>query len=234
MIVPCSSCGLRRVCLAARMAAHDPRALECLAIRRGRLSTGASLFRAGERAGALYAIRSGCLKDVLPMPDGRETVLHFYLPGEVAGLEVLAAERHRSGAIALDVTHYCRISRLSLQRASREVPRIGRELVRVLAGTMLATRDFMTARLARGALGRVAGFLIEVSDRLRGRRLDAAHFRLVMSRHDIASYLGLTLETVSRCLSELDRRRLIEIRAKDVQVLRLIELRELALGPSSN
>ena len=110
----------------------------------------------------------------------------------------------------------------------RSPPETGHELVRLLAATVTATHELIVSVLEQDALARVAGLLLDISARLRRGGLDGSHFRLSVSRRDIASYLGLTIETVSRCFSELDRRRLIAVRGKDLRFLRPPGLQLLA------
>ncbi len=80
------------------------------------------------------------------------------------------------------------------------------------------------------ALERIAGFLLNLSDRLQLRGVQGREFRLGMNRDDIASYLGVRSETVSRSFTELSRRRLIRVRAKRVQITKPAELRGVCDG----
>jgi CRP/FNR family transcriptional regulator, anaerobic regulatory protein len=120
------------------------------------------------------------------------------------------------------------VSSVFFQKLAGEVPEIGRELVRLLAATMTATHELVASVLEQEAIARVAGCLIDISRRLERAGLDGSRFRVGVSRRDIASYLGMTIETVSRSLTELSRRRLIEVRAKELRLLRPPDLQLIA------
>ena len=136
----------------------------------------------------------------------------------VSGQRCSALYALRSGCVN------CKISWASFQALAREVPEVAYELVRLLAATVTATHELVASVLKQEALARVAELLLDVSARLQRSGLDGSHFRLGLSRRDIASYLGVTIETVSRCFTELDRRRLIVVRGKDLRLLRPADL----------
>lgn len=223
----CGKCRLHAVCFRLG-GGRELSLVGRLHVSRGELARGELLYRCGQRSSAVYALRSGCVKDVLTMRSGAEAVLQFSLPGEAVGLGNLAITRAPTTAIAVAATQYCRVPLASFEKLAREVPEIGRELVRLLAATVTATRELVASVREQDALARVAGCLTDISGRMRRAGLDGGRFRLGVSRRDLASYLGLTVETVSRCLTELGRLRLIEVSAKDVRLLRPFELHGLA------
>ena len=94
----------------------------------------------------------------------------------------------------------------------------------------MAARELLTLIRDREALERVSGFLLNVSARLQSRGVRGREFRLAMNRDDIANYLGLRSETVSRCFTELARRNLIRVRAKWVQIMNSADLRKVYLN----
>jgi CRP/FNR family transcriptional regulator len=227
-ISSCASCGLHALCI------RNPGRQEVLLagklqIRHGTVARGNALFWSGQRNGAFYALRSGCVKDVITRLDGTEAVVHFSLPGEIVGLGSLATSRAATTAIAVEATRYCRVPLAAVHRLAEEIPDVGRELVRLLAATVATTQQVVASVLDRDALARVAGCLLDISRRMQRTGFDGSRFRLGLTRGDLASYLGVTIETVSRCLTELRRRRLIDVRAKELRLLRPAEL-HLVLG----
>ncbi len=227
-ISTCESCGLHALCI-GKTAGERLLLAGRLQIRQATLARGNALFWSGQRSGAFYALRSGCVKVVVTRLDGTETVVHFSLPGEVVGLGSLATSRAATTAIAVEATRYCRVPSAAVHRLADEIPEVGRELVRLLAATMTATQQMVASVLDRDALARVAGCLLDISSRMQRTGLDGSRFRLGLSRSDLASYLGVTLETVSRSLTELRRRRLIDVRAKELWLLQPREL-QLVFG----
>lgn len=191
------------------------------AIERGReLRAGARLITAGARLDQLYVVRSGSAKSCGVTHDGEEYVRCFHLPGEVAGLEAFAENRHTCDVIALEPLRCCRIPMARLQRMMETLPGIRRELLRLLGRSLEEAQRTRIEMSLIDARGRLAGFLVDLSRRLERRNLPPTHFRLSMSRRDIARHLGLTLETVSRSLGTFRRAGWLEVRARYVKLLR--------------
>jgi CRP/FNR family transcriptional regulator len=228
IISTCANCGLHTLCI-RNSGPEQVLLVGRLQVRQGTVARGKALFWSGQRNGAFYALRSGCVKDVITRLDGREAVVHFSLPGEVVGLGSLANSRAATTAVAVEATRYCRVPIAAVHKLAGEIPDVGRELVRLLAVTVTTAQQIVASVLDRDALARVAGCLLDISSRMQRTGFDGSRFRLGLSRSDLASYLGITLETVSRCLTELRRRRLIEVRAKELRLLQPAEL-ELVLG----
>lgn len=168
----------------------------------------------------LYVVRAGSAKSGGVMSSGEEYVRAFHLPGEVAGLEGFAQGRHTCDVVALEPLRYCRIPAGRLERMMEALPGLRREVLRLL-GQSLEEAHCMRAEMSMiGARGRLASFLVDLSRRLERRNLSPTHFRLSMSRRDIARHLGLTLETVSRSLAAFRLARWIEVRARYIKLLR--------------
>jgi len=226
--IQCARCSFRRVCFPLRMAGRGPGTPHRLRIRRRQCPRGAALYHAGDRLTAVYALRSGSVKELVSTPEGDELVTHFYLPGEVLGLSSLPDKRLRSSAVAVETTRWCEIPWPSLAQRMSTSPEVATELICLIAQSAGAAQDFAVSVKRQSALARVAGFLVALSARRRERGLEDQRFRLSLRRRDIASYLGLTLETVSRSFSELARRELIRVKAKQIELLRPGDLRHTA------
>lgn len=228
--IQCARCGFRRACFPLRIGSRGPGTAQRLRIRRRQFARGAALYHAGDRLTAVYAVRSGCVKEVAFSPEGDELVTSFYLPGEVLGLSALPDKRFRTSAVAVEPTRCCEIPWPALAQRIAASPEVATELIGLAARSASAAQEFAVSVMRHSALSRVAGFLASVSTRRRDRGLEGLRFRLGLRRRDIASYLGLTLETVSRCFSELARRNLIRVRAKQVELVHLGDLQRTALG----
>ena len=159
-------------------------------------------------------MRSGTFKTVIPGLEGREQVSGFQLAGDVLGLDGLAHGRHASRAVALEdsevvVLPYGGDARGDPRKLVEVLPRlIGRELVRKQKLAVLLS--------CMSAEQRLASFLLNLSRRLEARGYSATEFHLRMTRSEIGSYLGLNLETVSRTLSSLHHRGLVEVSGRHV------------------
>jgi CRP/FNR family transcriptional regulator len=230
----CESCGLWRICFPGRVAREtDPStpgddARSCaLRIRRLRVARDTVLYRAGDRVGAFYMVRSGCIKEIDESVGARGAVVNFALPGEMLSLQSVGDEISLTTAVAVEPTFVCVVPWEDFNQLCAETPRVAAEFIRLIAQAGSVMRDLLTLIRDKEALERVSGFLLNVSGRLQHRGARGRDLRLGMNRDDIANYLGLRSETVSRCFTELARRQLIKVRAKRVQILSDSDLREV-------
>lgn len=167
---------------------------------------------------ALYVARSGAFKATACSTDGDEQVLGFFLPGELMGLDGLGSGRHRCDYIALESAEACELGYESLIEAAASLPRLRAQLHRVVGQTIERSLDHASLLARRLAVERVAGFLDDLIDRYCLLGMQGTSFRLPMSRDDIARFLGLTLESVSRSLSRLQENGTLQIRGRQVEV----------------
>jgi CRP/FNR family nitrogen fixation transcriptional regulator len=177
----------------------------------------AEIFGEGEPADWVYRVVSGAVRTCRLLSDGRRQIEEFYFPGDCFGLE---ADLERGAtAEALTDTVLTAVKRSTLaDRAQRDAD-VARRLWRMTAHELKRTQDHILMLGRRSAVERLAGFLLELAER-NGTR-DTVE--LPMSRQDIADYLGLTIETVSRTFTQLQGSGLIEIPA-----CRRIRLRDRA------
>jgi CRP/FNR family transcriptional regulator len=224
----CSACPLKDQCLPAGLSHADAQRLDGLQFARRKVKEGEILYTAGQDFTFVYAVRSGTIKSVLLTNDGREQVSGFALSGDVLGLDGVATGRHASTAIALEDTEVCTIPYSQLAHLAAGHPAMYLSLTRLLGGEIV--RDHQLALLLGSltAEERVCAFLVNVSDRMKARGWSAAEFHLRMSRADIGSFLGLTIETISRTFSSLKRQRLIDVDKKHVRILDIDAVRAMS------
>jgi CRP/FNR family transcriptional regulator, nitrogen fixation regulation protein len=171
------------------------------------------IFGESEPADYLYKVVSGCTRTYKVLSDGRRQIGGFYLPGEMFGLTF--GDEHTLSAEAIVDTRVLVIKRRALNALAARDPAIGRALF-TLTGRELRRVQDRIMLLIRTAQERVAGFLLEMAD----RAASGNAVELPMSRQDIADYLGLTIETVSRTLSALEESAAIEVPTSRHIVLR--------------
>lgn len=225
--IDCDLCGLRRVCFPARAATGSRRGANALCIRRTRIARGNALYRAGDRIGSLYMVRSGCIKEIDGGGADRDRIVNFRLAGDLLTVQSASAARSRMTCVAVETSFICAVPWVIVEETCAEMPGVIVELINLIARAGAATRDLLTMVRNKGAIERVAGFLLDLGARLRDRGLPGKEFSLGMSRDDIGNYLGLRSETVSRCFSDLERRGLVGVRAKRVRILAIAELQRL-------
>lgn len=157
----------------------------------------AEIYGENEPADYLYKVVNGAVRTYKVLNDGRRQIGSFYLPGDIFGLEV--GDEHTFSAEAIVDCKVLVIKRSALVSLIGRDSSIARQLWTVAATELQRAQDHLML-LIKSAQERVAGFLIEMST----RNLGANEVDLPMSRQDIADYLGLTIETVSRTLSQLE------------------------------
>lgn len=215
----CGQCSLRQLCLPAGISLDDVERLDQLVRRRRPVERGASLFRNGQALGNLYVAREGTFKTVVTTEDGVVQVLGFHLPGELIGLDALGGGRHRCDAIALEAARVCEVPLADLEQIAAQVPGLQRQLLRIMGRSMGRDQDHLEMMSRRQATDRVLLFLHSLSERYEALGRDRLQFSLPMTREEIASYLGLVIETVSRSFTRLQEEGLIAVRGRQLQLL---------------
>jgi CRP-like cAMP-binding protein len=173
----------------------------------------AEIYGEGEIAEYVYKVLSGSIRAYKVLSDGRRQVTAFYLPGDVFGLE--SADEHGNSAEAIDKSTVLLVRRSSVISAAESNAVVARHLWSITA-TELRRSQNHALLLIKTAKERIAAFLLDMAERLAGQ----GFVELPMSRQDIADYLGLTIETVSRTLTLLSEGSTIEFLASRRIVLR--------------
>src|SRR6478752_1221991 len=162
-------------------------------------SMGTEIFGEAEPAAYIYQIVEGGVRSHKLLSDGRRQIGAFHLPGDIFGLENGGFHRFTAEAI-LDTTVRL-VKRQSLERVAKTDPAMVRSILTTTTDNLQHVENHMLLLGRKTARERVAAFLLEMN----GRLTAAGVMALPMSRRDIADYLGLTIETVSRALSEFHR-----------------------------
>lgn len=155
------------------------------------------IYGEDEPAEYVYQVICGAVRSYKLLSDGRRQINAFHLPGDIFGLET--GPVHRLAAEAVIDTTVRLIKRKTLEHAATTDVQMVRKLLSVTAHDLKHAEDHMLLLGRKTALERVAAFLLEMDRRL----TVAGMLALPMCRRDIGDYLGLTLETVSRALSQL-------------------------------
>jgi len=171
------------------------------------------IFGENEPADYVYKVISGSARTYKVLSDGRRQIGGFYLPGDIFGLQF--ADEHTFSAEAITDTKVLVVKRNALTALAGRDATIGRELF-ALTGRELRQVQNRILLLVKSAQERVASFLLEMAERAPAGNI----VELPMSRQDIADYLGLTIETVSRTLTGLESTAAIEVPTSRRIVLR--------------
>ncbi|RZA20231.1 MAG: cyclic nucleotide-binding domain-containing protein [Lysobacteraceae bacterium] len=212
----CSTCAFSQACMDEGMDKASLGDLHVLVEHVGPFHAGDHLFREGDPFDAIAAVRAGTVKTYVVDRDGHEHVQGFHLPGEVIGLNAIDGDRYPSNAVALDTVMLCRFSFPKISVLATRVPGLQRQLFRLLS------RDIGRAALLAGdwsADQRMAAFLVGISRRLAARGFSPNRFQLTMPRTDIANYLRLAPETVSRVLRRFQQDGLLQVERRELELL---------------
>jgi CRP/FNR family transcriptional regulator, anaerobic regulatory protein len=224
----CATCSLRELCLPVALGTDAMRELDALVAARPRFKKRAPIFQSGDRFKALYAIRSGSCKTTVLGEGGREQITGYHLMGDIIGFDAIGSGQHQCQAVALEDTELCEVPFARLEELCRRLPPLQHHFHRLLSREILHDQNLLLMVGSMGAEERIAAFLLNLSQRYRQRGYSSTEFVLRLTRRDIGSYLGITLETVSRLLSRFQARGLIKL---EKSLVRLLDLQGLkAMG----
>lgn len=232
--VSCNNCRLNTICLPISLHIEDIDRLNNI-IQRGKpLQKGDYLYRANDPFGSVYAIRSGAVKAMTLSDNGEEQVTGFYLPGEVVGMDGIADNRYTNSVIALETASVCEIPFNRMEELSLQIPNLQRHFFQLMSREITQDQQIITLLSKSSAEERIAALLLSISSRNNRRQLSANAFRLPMSRTDIGNYLGLTIETVSRIFTRLQKQDVVAVDKKEILIKNMEQLRAIANGDTCN
>lgn len=185
-----------------------------------------TLFSQGEDSSSVYNITEGMARLYKLLPDGRRQIIGFALPGDFLGLSL--SDRFSFCADAVDDMRVCRMSRVRFSQQLDEKPHLLKRLHEMAANELMIAQDQLVVLGRRSAEERLAVFLLGLRRRFARIHHLSPTVPLPMSRQDIADYLGLTIETVSRTFSKLFKEKTLLNVPDGVRILELERLQTLA------
>jgi len=231
--VECAFCGLYGICkLAGLEQPEEQTLLDYMVSRREPIPQGGCLFNAGDPFQELFAVKSGSFKTYAVLESGREQVIGFHFPGELIGVEAIAAGRYPYTVKALESASVCRLELQRMALSGEQQASFQEQLIAAMSRRAQQEQWVPLLMGAQTAEQRIALFLLSVACRFAVRDLPSGEFRLPMSRSDIANYLGLAVETISRMLQRFQNQRLLVVHGRNLRLRNLSGIRSLAgIGP---
>ncbi len=226
--VACNDCSLAQLCLPMVVDPVNLEALERIIKRRRPLKRGEHLFQMGAPFQSIYAVRSGSIKTYAPTEDGQEQVAGFHLPGELIGLDAIQRDGYPVAAKVLETTSVCELPFAQLDTLCDRTPTLQRLLRGLLIKELGHQQEMLMLLGKKSAEERLAGLLVNLASRYSERGLSDCEFHLSMSRNDIANYLGLAVETVSRLFTRFQEERLLFVQRKHVRIRDMTRLKAIA------
>jgi CRP/FNR family nitrogen fixation transcriptional regulator len=202
----------------------DHRQLACgtVSLNEFRYSKGTEIYGEAEPADYVYQVIEGAVRSYKLLSDGRRQIGAFHLIGDIFGLE--NGDFHRFTAEAIVDTTVHLMKRASLELVAEADTLVARDLLKMTTSNLQHAEDHMLLLGRKTSLERVAAFLLEMD----GRLTSSGVMALPMCRRDIADYLGLTLETVSRALSYLHDRGILGFVGQTQRQIVLLDRSQLA------
>lgn len=225
--VSCQNCNLVDLCLPYGLDLEEMTQLDTVIQHHSLLARGDHLFTTQDPFKRLYAVKTGSIKTYQITEAGAEQVMGFYLPGELLGLDAFQDNRHHCSAIALESTSLCALPVTHLEQIGQKIPHLQHTLYRAMGKEIAQDQTLLLTLAKHTADERIAAFLLNLSQRFHLRGFSATEFNLSMARHDIANYLGLAVETVSRVFSRFQEEKLLTVSRKYIKIHDLDKLRAI-------
>lgn len=228
LVHPCDVCAVRDTSACAPLSPEEQQRLVSI-MKVVEAPARTAIFEEAEPAEHVFNVTAGAVKLYKLLPDGRRQITGFLFPGDFLGLT--HNDSYAYSAEALTATKLCRFPRRKLEALLDELPKLEQRLLGIASHELAAAQDQILLLGRKSARERVVSFLLMLSHGVarRGGAEDVIH--VPMGRSDIADYLGLTVETVSRIFTELKTQGLIQIQpGKRVRLIKPRMLRDLAAG----
>lgn len=223
--VSCSECNLRELCFPHGMNDEELSSMDAVVEQPKPLHKSDYLYRDGDKSHALFAVRSGCVKTMTESANGDEQIVGFHLPGELLGLDGFADGSYTCNAVALETSSVCELPLDSLEDLCGKLPGLQKQMRRIM-GKEVANDHKMLLLLGKmTSEERLASFLLSMSSRMEERHWKESEFNLSMPRQDIANYLGMAVETVSRLFAAFQNDKIIEVDRRHITILEMDRLK---------
>lgn len=226
--IRCMACGARARAICGALDCQELVRLNDIAQTKN-YKPGACILAEGENSASVFNIIEGSVRLSRLLSDGRRVVTGFLFPGDFLGLSLDGSNSITAEAIG-DV-EVCRMDRKRLEALFVEIPKLEHRLLEMTVGELISGRDHMMLLARKTLRERMATFLINFEDRLRESGEEPAVIKLPMARADIADYLGVTVETISRCLAAMAEEGLIQLLSpRRIVILDHMRMEEIAEG----
>lgn len=227
-ISPCAACAVRNMAFCGVLSDRELPQLLAILQTTAVIPHG-PIIDEGEQADYLFNVTEGAVKLYKLLPDGRRQITGFLFEGDFLGIAM--NEKYAYSAEAVGPVSLCRFSRRKLERLLDEFPKLEKRLLGMASNELVQAQDQILLLGRKTAQEKIVSFLLNLSDRAVKRDAPASPISLPMGRADIADYLGLTTETVSRTITNLKREGYIKLlQGGKVELPDREALQELAEG----
>lgn len=226
----CSLCPSINFCLGSSLNPSDLAIFAGLSGNRRLLRRGQRLFVQGEMFHSVYIVQSGSAKSYGISEDGNQQITGFHYQGNLLGVDGLVSGIQTDTIEALETSSICELLFADFEAFYVQRGELRRHFFKAVVTEISRIKQQMLVLGKLTAEQRLAHFLLETAGRLRASGLEDKEFMLTMSRHDIANYLGLAVETISRLLTRFDDAGLISVRHRYLKIVNMDGLRAILNG----
>lgn len=226
--VACHNCSLSELCLPRGLTREELELLENAINKTVKIKKKDYLFHRDDQQHSIFAVKAGVVKTSLSTPDGEEQILGFYLPGDLLGFDAFANNRHTCDAQALDDTLVCELNMDNFQELCGRLSSMRGQMMRQVGAEIEREHMLLLTLGQMRTEERLATFLSGLSERNKDRGFSSTEFNLPMARHDLANYLGMAVETLSRMFSRLQEENIIVVQHRLIKIQDMERLKQLA------
>jgi len=216
--VECAACGLAELCIPHGLTTEELENLDTIVKLKRKLERDEILFHAGDEVTPIFAVSSGSLKTSITNEEGSEQITGFYLPGEIVGLDGLGGISPNSTAIALETSTVCEIPGEEFDKLCAHNHGLRMSFMQVVSREISREQQMLMTLGQLSADARLASFIVTTGQRFQERGFSATEYNLSMSRHDLANYLGLAVETLSRLFKKFQENGLLEVHRRNIKI----------------
>lgn len=227
--VKCRDCAMNPVCDPVVSGGSQLLLAQSYLTKRCSIQPGEQAFEKYAPLKDIFAVCSGVFKLCDQNENGEEKILGFRFPGELLGDDAISPNRYNYNAIAIGNASLCKVAISQLVDCSSAVPNLQLKFISLLTKQNYLNHQSVNSIVAKkSAESLLVAFLLNISSRIKAGNKQTWQFDLPMSRDDIANFLGLRRETLSRILTKLQSENLITTQGKNVQLLNVDALSRLA------
>lgn len=216
--VSCSQCSLSELCFPHDMDSDGINELDKVVDRINSDKFGDYLYREGDVCTAIYAVRSGSIKTTKQNESGESQIVGFHLPGELLGFDGFATDQYGCSAQFLETSSVCKLPLNKLESLCKEIPTLQHQMRRIMGLEVKSDHELLLMLGKMNSDEKLATFLLNMSRRMKQRHWKELEFNLSMPRQDIANYLGLAVETVSRLMTQFDEKGIIKVDKRNIKI----------------
>ncbi len=216
--ISCLDCRLAELCLPYGLKKEEITLLTGIVKTKRPMQIDERVYMQDNECQSLFAVKSGSFRSYIANSEGAEQTIGFYLPGEIMGLDSLQNGRFSCTSVALETSTVCELPLPRLNELCGKIPGLQAQMMRILGKEIVSDHDKIILLGHRSAREKLATFLLMLSKRYGALGFSSTEFNLTMRRHDIANFLGLTIETVSRQLTDLTKNGIITVKQRGIQI----------------